>query len=129
MAGQEVPTLGSVTYEGDRAVQSIVYRSSGVIFELMPEVTRDAIRLNVRQQISSFIRTETGVDNSPTLTKRELDTTVSIQDGEVIILGGLEESATGKGEEGLSFLPSWFRGRRESSESTEIMLLLHAERI
>ncbi len=34
--GSDVPVLSNVTYQDTRAVQSIEYRSSGVIFEIQP---------------------------------------------------------------------------------------------
>lgn len=45
----------------------------------------------VDQQISDFASTRSGVNNSPTLTKRSLITTVSTRDGELIVLGGLTQ--------------------------------------
>jgi hypothetical protein len=129
MAGQDVPTLGSVTYQGEKPVQSVEYRSSGVIFELQPEITQEAVSLDVRQQISSFVRTETGVNDSPTLIKRELSTVVTVQDDEIIILGGLEEEQTEESRDGLFFLPDWLKGNRRDTGNTEIILLLHVRRI
>ncbi|EAB7743403.1 hypothetical protein DTU57_08915 [Salmonella enterica subsp. enterica] len=35
--------------------------------------------------------TETGVNNSPTLIKRDVTTEVSLADGDIILLGGLAE--------------------------------------
>nr|QVB91782.1 hypothetical protein JYM95_11410 [Salmonella enterica subsp. enterica serovar Give var. 15 str. CFSAN004343] len=37
--------------------------------------------------------TETGVNNSPTLIKRDVTTEVSLADGDIILLGGLAEQA------------------------------------
>src|SRR5690606_22060474 len=88
--GQDVPVLGSVSYDGNgNAVQSVEYRSSGVIFKVLPNVYERKVVLDINQELSNFVRTETGVDGSPTLTKRELNTSVSVADNEVIVLGGL----------------------------------------
>jgi type II secretory pathway component GspD/PulD (secretin) len=61
MAGQEVPTLGSISYPSSgQSVQSVDYRSSGVILEIQPDIRENAIELNVNQQISDFTSTSTG---------------------------------------------------------------------
>ncbi|WP_106940634.1 type II and III secretion system, partial [Escherichia coli] len=37
--GEQVPVLGSVSYEDGKAVQSVTYRDSGVIFKVKPVIT------------------------------------------------------------------------------------------
>ncbi|MDR3086409.1 MAG: hypothetical protein LBU45_00405 [Azoarcus sp.] len=129
-AGAEVPVLGAVTYNGNgQSVQSVDYRSSGVILELTPEIHEDVIDLTITHQLSSFINTVTGVNNSPTLLKRELKTVVTIEDDELLILGGLEENTETQTDKGISFLPDIFRGKRSENERTEIVLVLHVKKL
>lgn len=129
--GQDVPTLGNVSFPqgGGSAVQSVEYRSSGVILNLSPVVRGATVDMTVDQQISDFGRTETGVNNSPTLTKRALTTTVSAADGELIVLGGLTTDKDSHGTSGLSFLPKFMRTNSQSSNRTEVLLLLQATKI
>lgn len=128
--GSDVPVLSNVTYQDIRAVQSIEYRSSGVIFEIMPLIKDNAIDLKIQQQLSNFVKTETGVNQSPTLLKRDLVTDVSVKSGDVIVLGGLAENKVSKGETGLSFLPKgWFTGKSTSDTKTDIILLLQVKEI
>ena len=130
MAGQEVPTLGNVTYPTNgQSVQSIDYKSSGVILELKPEIRESITELNINQQISDFTTTTTGVNSSPTLLKRELRTSVLVNSDEVVILGGLEKVTDSKTNEGISFLPDFLRSKNNTNERTEIMMLLHVQRI
>lgn len=84
--------------------------------------------LSVQQQISNFVQTTTGVNNSPTLIKRELRTEVQIGDGEVVMLGGLTEEKVNAGRSGLSFLPSWTRSRTGDNTRTELLLVLQVTR-
>lgn len=42
-----------------------------------------------------LVTTETGVNNSPTLIKRDVTTEVSLADGDIILLGGLAEPSDG----------------------------------
>ncbi|MCD4500155.1 type II secretion system protein GspD [Chromobacterium vaccinii] len=129
--GQDVPTLSSVTYPqgGGNAVQLVEYRSSGVILNLSPVVRGATVDMTVDQQISDFAKTETGVNSSPTLTKRALTTTVSAADGELIVLGGLTTDKDSQGTSGLSFLPKFMRTSSQSSNRTEVLLLLQATKI
>ncbi len=124
--GQDVPVLGSVSYPqgGGTPVRSVDYKSAGVIFNISPRVRDSVIDVDVSQQVSNFVKTETGVDDSPTLIKRELRTHVSAQDGELVVLGGLRDEKDNASRSGLSFLPEFLRARSSSSTQTEILLML-----
>lgn len=129
--GQEVPVLGALSFPqgAGQAVQSVEYRSSGVIFDIRPTVRDTVIELEISQQLSDFIKTTTGVNNSPTLTKRELKTTVGLQDGDVIVLGGLTESKVSRSRDGLSFLPSFLHTQGHEESGADILLVLQVQRI
>lgn len=127
--GADVPTLGSVTYQDGQPVQSVVYRSSGLIFELTPEIYENSITLTVRQEMSNFGETANGVNGSPTLTKREIKTTITAIDGETVILGGLNETKNTGSKAGLSFLPDFFGSKSNTSDQTEIILSLDIKKV
>ncbi len=128
--GQDVPVLGSVSYPtSGQAVQSVEYRSSGVIFNIQPTVREGMIGLNIDQQLSNFVVTTTGVNNSPTLTKRALKTSIGIQDGDLIALGGLTENKESNTRDGLSFLPKFLHTTGSENTRSEILLVLQVQRI
>lgn len=128
--GQDVPVLGSVSYPSNgQAVQSVEYRSSGVLFNIQPTVREGVIDLSIDQQLSNFIATTTGVNNSPTLTKRALKTSVGVQDGDLIVLGGLTENKESKSRDGLGFLPKFFHSTGSENTRSEILLVLQVQRI
>jgi type II secretory pathway component GspD/PulD (secretin) len=54
--GNEVPVLGQVSYADNRPIQSIEYRSSGVILDVKPQIRTDNIDLVIKQQLSSFAK-------------------------------------------------------------------------
>lgn len=128
--GQEVPVLDSVTYQGNSGspVQSVTYRNSGAIFTVTPVVLDGVITLDISQQLSDFVKTTTGVNTSPTLTKREISTRVDVNDGDVLVLGGLASSKITKARSGFSFLPG-FTGTSEDSDKTDIIVVLQAHRV
>ena len=128
--GQDVPVLGAVSYPANgQPVQSVEYRSSGVIFNISPTVRESVIDLAVDQQLSNFAQTTTGVNTSPTLTKRALKTSIGMQDGDLIVLGGLTENKESDTRDGLSFLPKFFNTTGKENSKTEIFLVLQVQRI
>lgn len=129
--GQDVPVLGAVTYPGNGVapVQSVEYRSSGVIFDVRPVVHETTVDLTLTQQISSFSNTSTGVNSSPTLIKREIRTDLSLTDGEVVVIGGLNESKESSGHSGLSFLPSYFHTKSSTTTQADIILVLQMKKL
>lgn len=131
VVGQDVPVLGALSYPqgSGQAVQSVEYRSSGVIFDLQPEIRAGVIDLRIGQQMSTFVRTETGVNSSPTLIKREFSTSVSLADGEIVVLGGLDENKTSGAETGFSFLPDFMRSQQADDSRSEILLVLQVSRL
>ncbi|HFO8064334.1 TPA: type II secretion system protein GspD, partial [Escherichia coli] len=128
--GQEVPVLDSVSYQGSSGtpVQSVTYRNSGAIFTVTPVVLDGLITLDISQQLSDFVKTTTGVNSSPTLTKREISTKVDVKDGELLVLGGLASSKLTQSRTGFSFLPG-FTGKSDEDNRTDIIVVLQARRV
>lgn len=126
--GQEVPTLASTMLDNQgNAQQSIAYRSSGVILELKPRLYRDRIEMDLLQQISDFSQNRTSGIDSPTLSKRELRSVVSMKSGEMIILGGLNSKKSTQSERGLSFLPRFFSSKSAEKTTSEVLIFLQVE--
>lgn len=128
--GSDVPVLGQVTYSDSRPIQSVEYRSSGIILNVKPQIRTDSIDLQIEQQLSNFAKTDTGVNNSPTLIKREVNTEVSVADGEIILLGGLAESKVTNADTGFSFLPKgWLSSSSDEKNKTDILVMLQAKKV
>lgn len=123
--GADVPVISDFTERNGKIIQSVQYRQSGVIFNIEPVVKTNAIDLKINQQLSNFIKTDTGVNNTPTLIKRDLVTDVTVKSGDVIVLGGLAQNKMNETETGFSFLPkNLFTGKSKSNEKTDIVVLL-----
>lgn len=128
--GEEVPTLSTTSFDNQgNAQQSIKYRSAGVIFKLKPSIMKDRIELELKQQISDFKQNDTSGIDSPTLSKRELSTVVQAQDGEMIVLGGLDQNKDDSTTRGFSFLPNFMRTNANNKSSTQILIFLTVSRI
>jgi hypothetical protein len=129
VVGSDVPVLGAIiTNQGGQSSQSVEYRSAGTIFEVTPRVRENVTELDLFQQVSSFVNTDTGVNSSPTLNKRELRTSLTVEDGEVLVIGGLNDSKIEDAKSGLSFLP-FALSKSHGSRSSELLLVLELKRI
>jgi len=129
--GARVPTLGSVSYQGQAgtAVQSVDYQDAGVIFSVQPVVLGDVIQLQLQEQISSFVPTTSGVNGSPTKNTRQMDTTVSLKDGEVVVLGGLVQDSESVSNNHEWWLPHFLDGSGGSKGRTEVLLVLQVQKV
>lgn len=126
--GSEVPILGGIQFDNNGGkYQSISYKNSGVIFDIQPQVRGDVTDLTVNQQLSTFVKTDTGVNDSPTLLKREVSTTVGVRSGDIIVLGGLAETKNSEAETGLTFLPKSWRSSSDEKTKTDILIFLQLD--
>jgi len=125
VVGSEVPTRGAATFDRNgNPVQSIQYRTSGVVITVEPRVMNGSVMVKIGQQISSFAMTTTSNIDSPTMLKRETETTVRARPGELIVLAGLDENRKSNTETGLSWLPALFKGHNSEESRSQLLLFL-----
>jgi general secretion pathway protein D len=125
--GQSVPILGAVTQDRNgNPIQSIEYKPSGTIFTVQPDIRQDVVDLNITQELSSFVVTTTGVNNSPTLMQRSATSTLGIKPGEVVLFAGLEE--THEDETNARFF-GFNIGKKTNDSTSELLLLIEAQKI
>lgn len=127
IVGDETPTVSQASSDNaGNPVQNITYRPSGVIVDVLPKVLGSGrINLTIDGQISNFKTTTTGVTNSPTLIKRQVKTAVTVADGDVLLIGGLNDSQQNEQDSRLAFLPG-FPAKQRSDVKTDLVLLLSA---
>lgn len=123
-AGAEVPTLGAVSVTDGVATRSVVYRESGVTLEVTPFVIGERVSLSIRQERSSFVRTNTGVEDSPTRNQTSVSTQFELADGESVLIGGLEEKKDSQTRTG--FLGGLLGGQGMEKSTSQLVLLLEA---
>jgi type II secretory pathway component GspD/PulD (secretin) len=129
--GQSVPVIDSVSYPNSSGapVQSVTYQDAGVIFDVQPNVRDDVIDTDVKVEISDFQKTSTGVNNSPTKNTRKSETSMTLQDGEVVVMGGLSQGKDSTVTNGIRWLPSFMDGRSVSGSRSDIVLVLQVNKI
>ena len=92
-------------------------------------IHESSVDLQVFQQMSSFVSTNTGVNNSPTLIKRELKTSLSVADGELIVIGGLTEDKNATAHTSPSWLPKLNLNKTRDKNKTEMVLILQLTKV
>ncbi|WP_421848483.1 type II secretion system secretin GspD [Novosphingobium sp.] len=130
---QQVTPLGGGSSSGNLlSANTVEYRDTGVILKITPRVNvSGAVLLDISQEVSDVQQTKTGVTNSPTITTRRVATTVSVQDGQVIALGGLFRDNKSFGKNGLPILSRipvlgglLFGNHDNSQKRTELIILI-----
>lgn len=133
--GNEVPIITSQqSTQGvantNSVLQTVQYRSTGVILKVKPIIFANRVELDVQQEVSTAGSTTTGVNISPTFSTRKIDTKVSIRDGATVALGGLisrNERKTSAGIPLLKDIPiagQLFRNNTGTLEETELIVLI-----
>ncbi|UTH73580.1 type II secretion system protein GspD [Chromobacterium sp. IIBBL 290-4] len=126
-SGENVPVLGAVTYDAKgNPVQSVDYKPSGVLIEVRPTVRDKVIRLDLIQEVSTFVETKTGVNSSPTLMTRNLKSSFSVKPGDVYVLGGLKTSREGRDRAFFPFT-NWKLSDSTYKTDTEIVILVQCD--
>lgn len=124
--GQEVPVLGQFTLDQNgRPIQSISYRSSGLIVDIKPQVVSNQVHADILQQLSSFAVTSTSNIDSPTLLKREISTNLTAPFNEVILIGGLDEQ---RDTVAAAKLFGFTLGKNDAVTKTSLFLILEFNR-
>ena len=122
LVGQEVPVVtGSVAGDNNsNPFQTISREEVGVKLKITPQVNDgSAVQLKIEQEVSSV----TGTNSSDFITnKREINTTVLIDDGATIVLGGLIDDDVQESSSKVPLLGDIpYLGRLFRSDSTKIL--------
>ena len=135
LIGEEVPILTSTSTSSltdtARTVNSVQYRETGKILTILPQVnSAGLVNLEIRQEVSAVGSTVFGSTNSPSFTSREAETTVVVQDGESVVLGGIIDDQIERDRRGVPYLMNvpvlgrLFRVDSEKVTRTELIILI-----
>ncbi len=101
--GDQVPIQGqTLVTNGGNTVNSIEYRDTGVILRVKPRVNANGVvTIDLGQELSA-VQMETGVGSNPKFTQRSINSRVSVNDQQTVLLGGL---ISGTEERGRNTVP------------------------
>ena len=133
--GDQVPvaTQSSVSTltSTSSVVNSIEYRDTGVILKVTPRVNDSGlVLLDISQEISDVSTTTSSTLDSPTIQQRKVSSSVAVQDGQTVALGGLIRDNVRRKESGvpllkdLPVLGNLFGASTNSRGRTELLVLL-----
>jgi general secretion pathway protein D len=133
--GDQVPitvqsAVGTVG-ENSPIVNAVQFRDTGVILRVTPRVNKSGlVILEVSQEVSDVVPTTTSGIDSPTIQQRKFNSTVAVQDGETIALGGLIRETKSRSGSGvpflrrIPFLGELFGSTLRGSRRTELIVLM-----
>ena len=135
--GDQVPvvTQTSQSTQNPNAplLSNVDYRNSGVILTVTPRISgENRIILEVSQEVSSVIQTRTSGIDSPTIQQRKFESTLTLQNGGVVALGGLISRSRNDGDTGVPGLKDvpglgrLFKTATNDTVRTELIVLLRA---
>jgi general secretion pathway protein D len=133
LVGQQIPvTTGEAVGDNlENQFRTIDRRDVGVQLEVRPQISEGGvIRLEIRQEVSSVFGQVISDSTDLITNRREIQTVVQVDDGQIIVLGGLiqeELETSNAGIPGLRNIPlagRLFSNERVSRRRTNLMVFL-----
>lgn len=133
LVGQEIPVTTGETLGGNNLnpFRTFERKEVGIQLDVTPQISDgDVIRLEINQEVSSIAGVLTSAAGDFVTNKRQIETTVLANDGEIIVLGGLlqdDEQIDIEKVPVLGDLPlvgNLFRSRGQTRTKTNLMVFL-----
>jgi len=132
--GDQIPivtsTSQSVSAPDAPVIQTVRYYDTGVILKVTPQVNADGlISMDVNQEVSN-VAADSAQGASPTIQQRKITSSIAIQSGEAVILGGLIRESKSGGNTAVPFLSrvpgvgDLFKTHDKSVERAELVIII-----
>jgi pilus assembly protein CpaC len=125
-AGGEIPIPHS---DGEGGI-SVTWKPYGIILEMAPAIdSQDKIHIQIRSEVS-MVDNANAVDGIPGILTRRVDTFLSLEIGETVVLSGLVHSDDAKNIQKIPFLGDipilgeLFKSRNFQKRETELVVFL-----
>jgi general secretion pathway protein D len=130
--GDQVPVATQTgVFTTGAVVNSITFKDTGVILSVTPRINDNGrVLLDIEQEVSSVARTTTSGIDSPTIRQRRVKTTVVVNDGEALTLGGIIQDQASQGAEQIPILGdipiigNAFKQKTNGIRKTELLILI-----
>ncbi len=133
--GDQVPIVRqsgqSALAAGAPILNQIELKDTGVILSVTPRVNKNGlVVLDINQEVSDVVPTTTSTINSPTIRQRRVATSVAVNDGHTLALGGLVQEKSQLSNESLPILGDLpvigaaFRNRDDIRVRTELIVFI-----
>jgi general secretion pathway protein D len=140
VVGQNVPFItGSYSQTGtgggtttSNPFQTIERKDVGLTLRVTPQVAEGgAVKLKVFQEVSSVVQTTSSIKSADLITnKRSIENTVLVDDGQIVVIGGLIQDDTKNGESkvpllgDIPILGNLFKYTTKNRDKTNLMVFL-----
>jgi general secretion pathway protein D len=132
--GDQVPVLTQQVTGVDNPntviTSSVEYRDSGIILRVTPRVNAGGLVSMSIEQEASLIAQTAEPTLTPTIQQRRITSTVAVQSGETVVLGGLIQDTRDNKESGIPLLRDipalgfFFGGKKNDKKRTELLVLI-----
>jgi general secretion pathway protein D len=107
--GDQVPIITQQAQSAEGAdspiLQTVTQVPTGVLLTVVPRVNASGlVTMEIQQEVSNAVETTTSTINSPTISQRRITSTVVIQSGETVALGGLIRDNSDRRQTGIPLL-------------------------
>ena len=134
VVGQNVPFISGtqLSTSNDNPFQTIERQDIGVSLRVTPQINEgDNIRMEIEQEVSDVAPTSVAGASDITTNLRSIRTTVLVEDGQTLVLGGLLDDSHSETAEkvpvlgDIPILGNLFRFRTSTQEKRNLMVFLH----
>ncbi|MBX6424272.1 type II secretion system secretin GspD [Thermosulfurimonas sp. F29] len=132
--GQEVPIITQKVTNTSASIPTVTsnvqYRDTGIILEVKPQINSSGlVKLDIVQEVSTAQKNYLGLE-SPLFSKRRIETSLVVEDGQTVILGGLIDTRKETGKTGVPVLRriplvgKFFEWNTVSRDRTELFVAI-----
>lgn len=122
IVGEEVPVITGSTAgsNNDNPFQTVDRKEVGIKLKVVPQINEgNSVQLNIEQEVSNVLGANGAVDVR--FAKRQLNTSVMVEDGQMIVLGGLIDERALESESKVPLLGDIpYLGHLFKSTSTQV---------
>ncbi|MEM1185613.1 MAG: secretin N-terminal domain-containing protein [Planctomycetota bacterium] len=132
--GEDVGIVTGSDRIGERVTAEVERRDVGIILNVTPSISVDGfVRMDISPEISQVTTRTTQIDEdfeSPIITQRRVETTVTVKDGQTVVIGGLIQTIAEVRETKVPFLGDIpilglpFRSYLQENTKTELLVIL-----
>lgn len=132
--GDQVPITtqsASSVLVGGGVVNSVSYRDTGVILSITPRINESGrVLLDIEQEVSTVASTTSSNIDSPTIRQRRIRTSVLVNDGEALTLGGMIQDSKNLSRNqtpilgDIPVLGNIFKNKDNAVGKTELIILI-----
>ena len=134
--GDEIPyTSGSTITDGGNSTSSVAFKEVGIKLDVTPTVNEkdNTIQLNVVPEVSQWVKDVVlGNNVVPQVSTRKAESTIKINNGETMVMGGLIETSAKNTVTEIPILSQIplvgkaFRNKNRNNSKTNLIILLTA---